>query len=263
MSSTVQAVYRSAGPLRKSEHFHDCHQMILITGGQAEFLVNGMPLAAKAGDIAVFSRYENHSLGVCSGDYERYILQLDPEVVNQKSAVYALLTDRPQGFSNVICLGTAMEPVHGIFRQLMAEHGSGAPLWEELERLLVRQLLILVHRCVSVPFDSLHDEMVIALKRQFESRYAEPCTLEALAAQFHISPSALSHRFRAATGTSVMHYLQSIRIASAKRMLAETALSINQIVEACGFSDASNFTRTFRQRTGVTPTAFRSQYAAL
>jgi AraC-like DNA-binding protein len=68
-----------------------------------------------------------------------------------------------------------------------------------------------------VDFDSLHDEIVMGVKRQFENHYAESYTLEGLAGQFHVSASSLSQRFREATGTSVMHYLQSIRIAAAVR----------------------------------------------
>lgn len=262
MSRTVQAVYHSAQPLEKSAHFHDCHQIILILKGQAEFCVNGTRLEARAGDVTVFSRYEDHSVQACSAEYERYILQIDPEVVNQKSAVYGLLTDRPQGFCNVIHVAPHTQTITGIFRQLILEHGSSAALSEELERLLVRQLLILIYRCVPVDFDSLHDGVVLAVKRQFENHYNESYTLETLASEFHISPSSLSHRFREITGTSVMNYLQSIRIASAKRMLAETDESIGQIVEACGFSDASNFTRTFRRLNGLSPSAFRRKYRA-
>ena len=60
MSSTVQRVYYSDLPLQKNPHFHDCHQIILVTGGEAEFCVNERSVRVRAGEIAIFSRYENH-----------------------------------------------------------------------------------------------------------------------------------------------------------------------------------------------------------
>lgn len=260
MSGIVQTVYFSKQPISMEDHFHNCHQIILILRGQAEFCINGSRLQAKAGDIAVFSRYENHSLEACSPDYERFVLQIDPDGLNHQNPVYSLLTDRPQGFRNVIVTGSHLQAMIDLFALLIREQESKENMAEEMALLLVRQLLIHIYRCICVDFDSLHDEIVMGVKRQFENHYAESYTLERLAGQFHVSASSLSHRFREATGTSVMHYLQSIRIAAAKRLLAESDLGIGLVVEACGFSDISNFTRTFRQLNGLTPSAFRRKF---
>ncbi len=224
--------------------------------------MNDVVLSAKAGDVAVFSRYENHSVHVRSAEYERYVLHIDPAVVNRKSAVYSLLTDRPIGFCNLITVAPYTEDVIGIFKRLIDEHRGNGALADEMEQLLVKQLLIALYRCTDLPVDNLHDDLVIAVKRQFENCYHEPYTLDGLARQYNVSVSSLSHRFHAVTGASVMRYLQSCRIAQAKRMLAETALSIGEIVESCGFSDNSNFSRTFRQQNGLSPKAFRKTYQA-
>ena len=64
------------------------------------------------------------------------------------------------------------------------------------------------------------------------------------------------------TGMSVMEYLLSCRMASAKRMLAGTQMGIGEIVERCGFSDNSNFSRTFKALNGMSPTDFRKKYTA-
>jgi len=71
--------------------------------------------------------------------------------------------------------------------------------------------------------------------------------------QYNTSVSVRSHRFHSATGISVMEYLQSCRMANAKQMLAKTDFSIAQIVKCCGFSDNSNFSRTFKKRNGSLP----------
>ena len=57
-----------------------------------------------------------------------------------------------------------------------------------------------------------------------------------------------------------MEYLQACRLSEAKRELAQGNRSIREIVDLCGFGDESNFSRTFRQRVGVTPTQFRKRY---
>ena len=97
---------------------------------------------------------------------------------------------------------------------------------------------------------------------KFENHYSQSYTLTELSKQYNISPSTLSHRFSAATGMSVMEYLLFCRMASAKQMLAGTKMSIGEIVERCGFSDNSNFSRTFKSLNGMSPTDFRKKYKA-
>ncbi|MBQ8793661.1 MAG: helix-turn-helix transcriptional regulator, partial [Clostridia bacterium] len=59
---------------------------------------------------------------------------------------------------------------------------------------------------------------------------------------------------------SVMDYLLSCRIAAAKNMLAKTDKSISEIVESCGFSDNSNFNRTFKKLNNMSPSEFRTKF---
>ncbi|MBQ3054605.1 MAG: AraC family transcriptional regulator [Oscillospiraceae bacterium] len=260
MQRIVQTVYYSKEKILKKSHFHDCHQIVLIVKGQVNICVNGNNLYAKNGDVAIFSRYENHSIQIQSEEYERYVLHIDPAVVSRKSPVYSLLTDRPSGFCNVINVSECIEEIADLFRRLIREHASSHALADEMKQLLFKQLLITIYRCTTLQFDQMHDDMVVDLKWQFENRYPEPFSLERLAKQYNISVSALSHRFHSATGISVMEYLQSCRMANAKQMLAETDFSIGQIVECCGFSDNSNFSRTFKKRNGISPSEFREKY---
>ena len=262
MQSVIQTVYHSAETLSKQPHFHDCHQIIFIVKGTVDFCVNGKTLSANAGDIAIFSRYENHSVADCSDEYERFVLHLDPEVANQQSAVYSLLTDRPADFCNIIHIAQHMDAIADIFKHILFEHHNPSKLADEMEQILVKQLLIIAYRCTAVDFGNIYDDIVSNVKRQFENTCHDQYTLEALAKQYSVSVSSLSHRFRAATGVSVMEYLQSCRMANAKQMLAETDCSIGEIVEKCGFSDNSNFSRSFKSLSGMSPTDFRKKYKA-
>ena len=142
------------------------------------------------------------------------------------------------------------------------EHHNASKLADEMEQLLVKQLLITIYRCTAVDFCNIHNDVVSNVKRQFENSCNDHYTLDALAKQYSVSVSSLSHRFQAATGVSVMEYLQSCRIANAKQMLVETDYSIGQIVEKCGFSDSSNFSRAFKKLNGLSPSGFRKKYKA-
>ena len=52
-------------------------------------------------------------------------------------------------------------------------------------------------------------------------------------------------------------YFSNLRIQHAKRLLMTTSATVEEVADMCGFDNASNFIRLFKQRTNMTPTAFR------
>jgi len=80
---------------------------------------------------------------------------------------------------------------------------------------------------------------------------------DALADLSHVSPSEFSRAFRREQGTTFKHFLLQYRIAKARDFLAEPQMTISQAAYAAGFSDASYFSRVFRQLAGVTASEYQ------
>jgi transcriptional regulator GlxA family with amidase domain len=75
-----------------------------------------------------------------------------------------------------------------------------------------------------------------------------------------IPERTLKRRFKAATGVSLIEYLQNLRIEEGKRLLEESDLAIDEISEAAGYSDASFFRRLFKRLAGLTPSQYRRMF---
>lgn len=88
----------------------------------------------------------------------------------------------------------------------------------------------------------------------------EPPTLEEAAARLHLSPRTLKRRL-AAQGTTYSALLCEARRERAEALLLSGDLSIDEVAERLGYSDAANFTRAFRRWTGLTPSRFRKSIA--
>lgn len=92
------------------------------------------------------------------------------------------------------------------------------------------------------------------------AHYAEALTLDQLASLEHISKSYLSRLFKQQTGQTVISYINSLRIETAKRLLTATRENINEIAYKVGFESPKYFYRSFRALTGDTPAGFRKRY---
>lgn len=75
-----------------------------------------------------------------------------------------------------------------------------------------------------------------------------------------ISEVYLRKLFSGVLSTSVKKYVQGKRIEKAKRLLAETPMSVGDISEDCGYSSIYQFCRSFKKITGYTPTEYKNRY---
>lgn len=70
----------------------------------------------------------------------------------------------------------------------------------------------------------------------------------------------LNAAFRYCADVTVFEYLREERMKEARKLLKNTSLSINDIAFHVGFSSSANFATAFRERFGMTPSAFRKTH---
>ncbi len=91
-----------------------------------------------------------------------------------------------------------------------------------------------------------------------DANAAAPLNLDAAARQAGLSPFHFLRIFAKAIGATPHQYLVRSRLRRAARLLAEGSDSITDVALDVGFTDLSNFVRTFHRAAGVSPRWFRS-----
>ena len=83
-------------------------------------------------------------------------------------------------------------------------------------------------------------------------------TIEQLAQEAGLSPTALKTCFKGVYGKPVYTYLREYRLQAAQKLLAETDASIADIAHRVGYENPNKFSSAFRQVCGMTPTEYRN-----
>ena len=78
-----------------------------------------------------------------------------------------------------------------------------------------------------------------------------------LADKMAMSISQLSRKINGITGYSTISYVLQLKLSKAKKMLASESISIAEVSDACGFYDASYFSRVFKKEFGLSPSHFQ------
>jgi AraC-like DNA-binding protein len=81
--------------------------------------------------------------------------------------------------------------------------------------------------------------------------------LEEISSQVGMSPTAFSRYFKRNVGHTFVAYARKLRISDARRLLAETDRPITDLCFDVGYSNISNFNRSFLKECGMTPSAYR------
>jgi AraC family transcriptional regulator len=91
-----------------------------------------------------------------------------------------------------------------------------------------------------------------------EDHLAQPLALAELANVASMSVRHFCRAFRASHGCSPHQYVLRQRIERAKTLITTRNMPLAEVAQAVGFSDQSQFTRTFRRNAGITPAAYRA-----
>lgn len=84
-------------------------------------------------------------------------------------------------------------------------------------------------------------------------------TVNALAARANQNPEYFSRSFEQHTGTRPLAYITDKRIERAQHMITTTNASYSEIAELTGFKSLSNFSRTFKKVTKISPRQYSIQ----
>lgn len=96
-----------------------------------------------------------------------------------------------------------------------------------------------------------------ALLSRAKSGLGEGVAVAALAEAAGLSPGYFRVCFRREFGKSPAAAVRDLRMAEARRMLAETRVPVKQIAAELGYSEVSAFHRAFHRSSGKTPADYR------
>ncbi|MBY9078126.1 putative response regulatory protein [compost metagenome] len=105
---------------------------------------------------------------------------------------------------------------------------------------------------------AVSEKTIDKVKAYIDEHYKE-ASLENAAKIAYMNPYYLSRYFKQKTGKNFSEYLMEIRMEKAAELLKDESYKTYEVSEIIGYSNAKNFTRTFRRHFGKTPRDYRNE----
>ena len=245
-------------------HIHDCYEIYYSISGGKQFLIDNCFYDIKDGDIFMINDFESHYLTqIDQQKHERIILSIDPEYLERLSTDSTDLTRcflfRDTKMPHRMRL-TQEEQTRFVYyiHKLSSNGGFGEDIRDQAVFL---ELMVFLNRAFESRCSagneekkepSAHHAKVDEILSYINTHIKEDLTLESLSAHFFLSQSYICRIFKADTGTTINKYITAKRITLSKSLLSQ-GYSVNEVCDACGFNDYTNYLKAFTKAVGISP----------
>lgn len=108
------------------------------------------------------------------------------------------------------------------------------------------------------PYPAVNETIEALRKLIYENNTLQK--VEDYARKMNLPEDTFNTMVKTFTGISAKQYILDLKITEAKRQLIYSQFNINEIAFNLGFEDPSYFTRLFKKKTGLSPSAFLKKY---
>lgn len=103
---------------------------------------------------------------------------------------------------------------------------------------------------------NIENAFVDSIKDYLSENVYKNLSLMDICAHYNMSKSYLSRLFKNETGRGIIDYYIELKISEAKLLIRKEELNFTQIADKLGYGSIHHFTRSFKDRTGMSPSVY-------
>lgn len=243
-------------PIIATEHpeGRNDYQLLYIASGKGHFYFNGEDRIVDKGNMILYRPGEPQVYYYYVEDKtEVFWVHFTGAQVDKYLEHYGLPKNE-----NVFFTGASPD-YQWLYKQIIQEMQLKRANYEELLRLLLRHILLMINRYITEGKNAGSDVMndIERAVHYFNENYSKNITIEQYASEHHMSNNWFIHCFKNIMKVTPMQYILSLRISAAKNYLDTTDKNINEIAYAIGYDNPLYFSRLFRKHTGLSPSEYK------
>ncbi|MDT4761508.1 response regulator [Sphaerochaeta sp. PS] len=147
------------------------------------------------------------------------------------------------------------KPILGMRQQLENAHSHHL-----LQQAFQESLAKLLQLCMQEKEESLSKPVRKAQEYLAQHFHDELISLESVSEVVNLNSSYFSALFKKSCNQGFFEYLVNLRIAEAKKLLANSTYSISEIAQRVGYRDPKHFSRVFKKACQIKPNEYRKLY---
>lgn len=230
--------------------------MYHLTSANRRYFINDKIYDLEKGDTILIAPYEIHTTDYVGQDvYSRFLINFTSDLFSDDEKI--LLSC----FNAHKVISIKNPEFHKLFIRMKNEYDNKDDCYEIVMKAILMEILAVINReCsgVDTSFKPEEENTKISQILKYVNRhYRDNISLNTLSNEFSYSASYISKYFKRQIGTSLVNYVNNLKIIESQKLLQNSALNITEIALAVGFENPSHFSRVFKKMTDTSPLAYR------
>lgn len=185
-----------------------------------------------------------------SPDFEAECVLVDTDMVNENT-IYHLTEEKHKSVSDVFNI------IHNIVRH---QHINKVEMIQSMFNVLRLILEELPYEERSISHDFKHKKEVYEIfLHHLYRNFRKERQIRFYASKMNVSTAYLSRLVKEISGSTINDHVTSLLYKEICNMLTQTDMTMGEIADHLNFSDQSALTNFFKQRSGMTPIAYRNR----
>jgi len=220
----------------------------LTLSGEGYFDTGGGKRICKAGDVSLLKAGTPHEYGTVQGGKWHFIWahfsprDIEPVLLPDEEVTIKAVENE-----------SARKRVFRVFRNILSDSRERDDYWHDLCLIALREILMILAKKRRKKIDPRIEEAIHWLSVHMR----EPIRIDVLAKAVGLSPSRLSHLFKAATGQTIVETLNGMRIRQAGLLLEHTHRKASEVAQDVGFHNYNHFSNHFHLMFGMNPSEYK------
>lgn len=230
---------------------HSFPEIFYMAEGRGSTVVNGKRLSLEAGQMVIYAPNALHQNGT-GGIAEIISFETEEPLPDSFYNRIIILSGEQRVMLNRLITKamTLFENRIGIYGMAL-KHDADSYAVQSVKNMLELFLLDILS-----PSESCKKNRMSVVTDYMIKNIDRVLTLQEISSELGISVSSLKRLVNKTYGKSPIAYFTELKMEEAKRLIVDTPLNVTEVAEQLGFSSVHHFSRTFKQKTGTTPTEF-------
>lgn len=256
--------YRTKTLRPQTAHQHDFLSCHYIVSGHCKYQIDDQIYTVHKDDVVIFNPGVSHC----------HLIEGD----SQETTIFFLGIDElyikgyPKNFipiSNaVIPLRKYQQELYNCYHEIILTQEKKDIGWPLMAKVLSLEFLVLLLKELSPQNSSTiqdyfqlktYDKQTIAqtITTYFQENYMKKISVEEIARSSYLSTTYITKIYKEVTGDTPINYLINLRMEKAMEILREGRFSIQDVAKRVGYDDPYYFSKLFKKRFGLSPSAFK------
>ncbi len=238
---------------RAKDEVRTCSQFYFILEGSCELHIDGEKHTLVPGDLALLPAGKTFSVFHTA---ERHLLKYYFEFSATVGGV-SIFDWLPVTYVvRIEDIEKMRQTFHGIWYD---EYGE-CDVEESRQNELVRTIFnTFMEKALKTDAEEKIEKAFLSVIEYMQNHMGEKLTVEELAAEACMAPTAFARAFQKTVGKPPITLLNEMRVEEAKRFLRETDMHVGEVGACVGFADEFNFSKFFSAHMGMAPSAYRRE----